>query len=436
MSFRVASIAGRRLREKARSFCRGGEQWLPVILILPLVAGIAHWLMEHRASTTEPSVVEAESEISPILPQLRSIDRYFRKNQTVTQALLAEGLSVETVHEIINAAKPVYNLAMVQAGRLYRIYFTEDGRLYDFRYHVDENRYLTVAHDAENGGYVPAMENYPFETRVEHIATSIDSSLFAAIAGLGERQNVAVELSNIFASDIDFNTDVQKGDTFHALIERKYLDGEFSNNGAILAASFSSGGKNFTGFRFDDENGKPAYYAPDGSALRRAFLKAPLQVIRITSGFSTARMHPIHKVVRPHLGVDYAAPTGTPIQAIGAGTVLSAGWTNGGGGNTIAIRHAGGYETRYLHLSRIQVKRGERVKQGDIVGRVGATGDATGPHLDFRVYKDGKAVDPTKVVFPPGEPIAKGKMAEFTELRDRFIDQLDDSIYLTEKQKE
>jgi murein DD-endopeptidase MepM/ murein hydrolase activator NlpD len=135
-------------------------------------------------------------------------------------------------------------------------------------------------------------------------------------------------------------------------------------------------------------------------------------------------MHPIYKVVRPHLGVDYAAPKGTSVQAVGAGTVISAGWTSGGGGNTIAIRHSGGYETRYLHLSRIMVKRGARVGQGDIIGQVGSTGDSTGPHLDFRVYKNGKAINPTTVVFPPGNPVAGEKMAEFTELCARLMAQL------------
>ena len=418
------SSARRYLIEKAEILRRRGTQWLPLILLLTLAfaAGISPRWMNYRANLSEIANSEVESDLS--LPQPRSVDGYFEKNQTVTHVLLAEGLSIETVHEIINAAKPVYNLAKVHVGRLYQLHFTADNKFHDFRYHVDDNSYLTVSHDPENGLYIPAIENHQFETRVERISANIDSSLFAAVAELGEKQSVAVELSDIFGSDIDFNTDVRKGDSFQALIERKYLDGELSKNGAILAASFSNGGKTFTGFRFEDENGKPAYYAQDGKSLRRSFLKAPLKVIRITSRFSTARMHPIHKVVRPHLGVDYGAPTGTHVQAVGAGTVTSAGWTRGGGGNVISIRHAGGYETRYMHLSRILVKNGARVSQGDVIGHVGATGDATGPHLDFRVYKNGKAIDPTKVVFPPGNPVANGKMAEFTELCAGLMDQL------------
>ena len=429
MNFRPGLAVWRNLIEKAEIFRRRGGQWLPVIIVMPLVAGLSHWWMEHRVTSPEQGAQVMESELNPSEAQFYSVSGQFVKNQTITQVLLAEGLSIETVHEIVNAAKPVYNLARVNVGRLYRLYFTEDGKFRDFRYYVDEDRYLTVSHDTENGMYVPAMENHPFETRVERVSGSINSSLFVAVAELGEKQNVALELSDIFASDIDFNTDIRKGDSFQALVERKYLDGEFSKNGAILAASFTNGKKTFTGLRFEDENGKPAYYAPDGSAMRRAFLKAPLRVTRITSGFSTARMHPIHKVVRPHLGVDYAAPAGTPVQAVGSGTVTTAGWTAGGGGNTVIIRHSGGFETRYLHLSRILVKRGARVGQGDIIGHVGSTGDSTGPHLDFRVYRNGKAVDPTKVVFPPGDPVSGSRMAEFTKLCGELMAQLGGSAF-------
>jgi murein DD-endopeptidase MepM/ murein hydrolase activator NlpD len=429
MNFIPDSAAWRNFIKKAEIIRSRSGQWLPVILILPLAAGISHWWMNHRPSSQTEDALALESGLLPSLPKIRSIDGYFEKNQTITQVLLAEGLSIETAHKIVNAAKPVYNLARVNAGRLYQLYFNEDDQLQDFRYYVDEDRYLTVSHDAENDVYIPAMENHVYETRVEHISGSINSSLFAAVSEIGEKQSVAVELSDIFGSDIDFNTDTQKGDSFRALIERKYLNGELSKNGAILAASFTNGGKTYTGLRFADENGKPAYYAPDGSAMRRAFLKAPLKVIRITSRFSTARLHPIYKVVRPHLGVDYAAPTGTPVQAVGSGTVTSAGWTTGGGGNTIVIRHSNGYETRYLHLSKILVKRGARVGQGDIIGHVGSTGASTGPHLDFRVYRSGKAIDPTKVVFPPGNPVAREKMAEFAELCAGLMNQLNETMY-------
>ena len=414
----------RRLMEKTHSFRkRGGWQWIPVILVLPIVAGISHWWMEHRHEPIEEPMVQMETAPLPSSPQLRSVSGEFQKNQTITGVLLAEGLKAETVHALIKSAKPVYDLAKVRVGRIWTLYFTEEGEFHEFHYPVDSDHYLTVSHDATSDSYVPVMNEYQFETRRERIAADIESSLFVAVTRINEGQDVAVELGDIFGSDIDFNTDVRKGDSFRALIERKYLDGNLSRNGAILAASYTNGNKTFAGFRFTDENGKPAYYDQEGRALRKSFLKAPLKVIRITSKFTTARMHPVLKIVRPHLGVDYAAPTGTPVQAVGDGTVTSAGWS-GEGGNTISIRHAGGYETKYMHLSRTQVKRGQRVSQGDVIGNVGSTGLSTGPHLDFRVYKNGKAINPTKVVVPPGKPIAKEKMDEFAELRERFAAEL------------
>lgn len=401
------------------------HQGLAVFAVL-ILASLA--ISSYRGLRKEPAVAPAtmadsKESTHSSFPEFREIVGSFQKNQTVTEVLLSQGLSLDTVHRIIDAAHPVYNLAKVKASQLYWLYLTHDGKFSNFRYPVDEDRYLTVYHDAAQDRYVPIMKNYRFETRVQRVSAEIDSSLFASMADIGESVDLALELSEIFGSDIDFNTDIQRGDTFQVLVEKKYLDGQFSKNGAILAASVVNQGKTFTGFRFEDENGKPAYYAPDGKSLKRAFLKAPLKVIRITSKFSRARLHPVLKIVRPHLGVDYAAPSGTPVQAVGAGKVVAAG-RSGGSGKMVAVRHAGGYETRYLHLSRIAVKRGAHVSQGDIIGNVGSTGLSTGPHLDFRVFKDGKAINPAKVVFPPGNPVPSSRMAQFAGLRDRLLGEL------------
>jgi murein DD-endopeptidase MepM/ murein hydrolase activator NlpD len=330
---------------------------------------------------------------------------------------------MDTVQQVIDSARPVYNLAKVKASQLYWLYLTDDGKFSNFRYPVDGDRYLTVYHDAQQNRYVPVMKNYQFETRIERVSAVIESSLFASVAQIGESEELTLQLADIFGSDIDFNTDIQKGDSFQVLVEKKFLNGQFFKNGAIFAASVTNQGKVFTGFQYEDEHGKLAFYAPDGKALKRSFLKAPLRVIRITSKFSLARMHPVLKIVRPHLGVDYAAPIGTPVQAVGAGTVMFAG-SNGGSGKMVTLRHSGGYETRYLHLSKISVKRGAQVNQGVIIGKVGSSGLSTGPHLDFRIFKNGKAVNPTKLVFPPGNPIAQNRMARFSELRDLLMNDL------------
>ena len=239
----------------------------------------------------------------------------------------------------------------------------------------------------------------------------------------GEKDQLALDLADIFGSDIDFHTDLQKGDSFRVLLEKKYLDGKFSKYGSILAADFVNQQKMLTGIRFEDENGKPAYYAPDGSSLKKSFLKSPLKFGRITSRFSMARRHPILKTVRPHLGVDYAAPIGTPVQSVAVGVVTGAGYS-GGNGRMVRIRHSGGYETMYLHLSRIAVKSGARVAQGECIGSVGSSGLSTGPHLDFRIRQHGRAINPAKVIFPPGAPVSTAQFARFTALRDSLMDDL------------
>jgi murein DD-endopeptidase MepM/ murein hydrolase activator NlpD len=367
------------------------------------------------------STAGAHSVVS--LPKFKEIVGSFQKNQTMTGVLLQQGISISTVNRIIESARPVYNLAKVKASRLYWVCFTQDGKFCNLRYPVDDERYLTVYHDDSQDRFVPIMKNYQFETRVEHVSSKIESSLFASIVEIGETFELAMDLADIFGSDIDFNTDIQKGDSFQALVEKKYLDGKFVKNGAILAASVSNQAKSLTGFRFADETGKPAYYAPEGRALKRSFLKAPLKIIRITSRFSKARFHPILKIVRPHLGVDYAAPEGTPVQAVAAGTVVGAG-DSGGSGKMVQLRHAGGFESQYLHLSKISVKSGALVDQGDIIGYVGSSGLSTGPHLDFRLKRNGNSINPSKVIFPPGKPVSPEQFGRFAELRDGLMKKL------------
>ena len=361
----------------------------------------------------------------PAREVLKEMVGWLRRNQTITEALGQQGLSSDLALRIIDSARPVYDLAKVKADYPYYLYFAPDGRFRDFRYPVDDERYLTVYHDVARDCLVPVVKSFPFETRVVPVSAAIEDSLFTSLLSAGEKDQLALDLADIFGSDIDFYTDIQKGDSFRVLVQKKYLDGRFAKYGAVLAATFTNQQKVITGLLFEDQNGKPAYYTPEGKALRRSFLKSPLKFAsaRVTSRFSLARRHPILKTVRPHLGVDYAAPAGTPVQAVGAGTVRSAG-RNGDSGKMVRIRHSNGYETLYLHLSRIKVKPGARVEQGDLIGWVGSTGLSTGPHLDFRVLRNGRAINPTKVVFPPAAPIPQDQLGRFAALRDNLMVQL------------
>jgi murein DD-endopeptidase MepM/ murein hydrolase activator NlpD len=242
----------------------------------------------------------------------------------------------------------------------------------------------------------------------------------------GERPDLSIALADIFGGEIDFNTDLQPGDTFGLAVEKVYREGHFSSYGSVLAAEFNNEGRRLRAIRFAVPGGKPAYYDEQGRSLKRLFLASPLKFTApITSRFTGARYHPILKIFRPHFGIDYAAPTGSPVVAVGAGTVVSAGWS-GEGGRMVHLRHPSGYDTLYMHLSSIAVKAGQRVGQGDLIGRVGMTGLATGPHLDYRVRKNGQPMNPLSLLksMPPGEPIPAAFMAQFQAERDRALSRL------------
>jgi murein DD-endopeptidase MepM/ murein hydrolase activator NlpD len=405
--------------------------WAFAALLIILVTATTQCVF-NNLQRIQPAYAEDQAKaVTPPPPELKEVVDHFKPNQTITEALLQKGLSSDLICQIVDCARPVYDLAKVRANRNYYLYFGQDGSFRDFRYPVDDERYLTVSQDAARDQMLPAIKDYPFEIRTANVSAVIDDSLYLAIVGIGESYQLAMDLADIFGYDIDFNTDIQKGDSFRALIEKKYLDGKFVRNGAVLAASISNSGKVFTGFRFEDENGKPAYFTPDGKALKRSFLKSPLKVFRITSRFSYGRMHPILKVVRPHLGVDYAAPIGTPVQAVGSGVVVGAG-KSGANGKMVHLRHAGGYETKYLHLSKIAVKAGARVDQGEVIGYVGSSGLSTGPHLDFRITRHGKPLNPLKLIFPPSKPVAPEKLDRFLALCSKFKDEVHIANYETQ----
>ncbi|MDR2695638.1 MAG: M23 family metallopeptidase, partial [Deltaproteobacteria bacterium] len=224
-----------------------------------------------------------------------------------------------------------------------------------------------------------------------------------------------------FRWDVDFIRDVQDGDSFSILVEKRYRDGRFKNYGRVLGATFTNKGKVFEAFLFRGVSGSESHYNRKGESLRKVLLKAPLAFTRITSGYSKGRRHPLFHDVRPHEGVDYAAPTGTPVKAVGDGVVSQKGW-QGGYGNTIAIRHGAGLESQYAHLSGYArgMAVGLRVRQGQVVGFVGMTGWATGPHLDFRLKQHGRFINPTRAVNPREESIPPGRMKEFEERKTRI----------------
>jgi len=289
---------------------------------------------------------------------------------------------------------------------------------WNFRNEPIEVRYeaspwLSFAARPANGGWrVGRAETVP-EVRVEVVSGTVQRSLFDAVERTGESARLVLDLVEIFSSDFDFTADTRAGDRFRLLVEKRYAGDDFVDYGRILVAQYASGGKTLSGVGFE-RAARFGHYDLAGESLRKSFLKSPLEFTRITSGFTYARPHPILGGVRPHLAIDYGAPVGTPVRAVADGVVVHAGW-NGGNGIQVHLRHRSGYETQYNHLSRIApgLQAGARVRQKQIIGNVGATGLATGPHLDYRVAKNGTFVNPLGEKFIPGEPIPAAARADF-----------------------
>lgn len=343
------------------------------------------------------------------------------RNATLASALSGFA-SPALVERIVHAARPAYDLTRIMVGRPFGVTLGPDGLLRAFTYGIDELRTLhVVVTDGQPRAEVTQRE---YETRTAIVAGTIESSLFGAIDKTGEGDQLALDLADVFAWDVDFNTELQPGDSFRVAVEKQYVEGEFRRYGRVLSAELVRGPRVLRAVRHETPGETPGYYDPDGRPLRKAFLRSPLRFTRISSRFTTSRLHPILNVRRPHLGVDYAAPYGTPVLAAADGVVAAAGW-DGGYGRTVRLRHANGYETLYGHLSRVAVHAGQRVAQGTLVGAVGATGLATGPHLDYRMARNGQFLDPLRVALPPAEPIAPSEREAFARSRRTLLALLD-----------
>ena len=283
-----------------------------------------------------------------------------------------------------------------------------------FEYIIDDTNKLIINRENVNR-YQATVEHTPYDIELAVVEFIVDSNLFQAVADAGESPGLAIAMADMFGYEVNFIKDLREGDTFTALVEKRYQNGEFKSYGPILAAYMVNQGKQYEGFYFSDGNGA-FYFTSDGMSLKRAFLKAPLSFTRVSSGYTMRRLHPILKEVRPHPGIDYAAPTGTPVKAIGHGTVKFVG-RGKGAGNYIELTHNNAYDSSYMHLSAFArgLKKGSSVRQGQVIGYVGSTGYSTGPHLDFRMKKSGKYINPAQATSPRSDPIKPAKKEAFKE---------------------
>ncbi len=382
---------------------------------------------QREKQATEPSEPEVKK---TILYGIEADDYLLKKDtiklgQTLGKVLGDYGISAQKVDQLDKAAKEVFPLRQIRADRPYILFLRKDslnaGKLDYFVYEKDVVEY--VIFDFTRDTIAITKGEKPVTIKRQKRSSTIESSLWGAIMRDSLPYTLAAEMEEIYQWTVDF-FGIQKGDNFTVIYDEKLIDSTHVGIGRIWGAKFNHAGKEVYAIPFK-QGDKIQYWEYDGASLRKQLLKAPLKFSRISSGFSYSRLHPVHRVYRAHTGVDYAAPKGTPVRAVADGVVTFKGW-GGGGGNTLKIKHAGNLVTGYLHLSKFAagINKGSRVSQGQLIGYVGSTGTSTGPHLDYRIWKNGTPINPLKVPQEPAEPIKKENMAAFEVMRDRIVAEL------------
>ncbi len=347
-------------------------------------------------------------------PPPRVVEGEVREGSSFSRSLTEEKVPARWIELIVSKLKPYVDFKKIRGGT-YRLVFDTQGELSRFVYEKGPTEVFEI--EKEFDLYIARKKEVPLQVSIVRVGGEIHSSLFEAMDAAGEGDPLILSFAEVLASEIDFYKDVKEGDRFKVVVEKVYKGDEFIRYGTIHAVEYQRGEKAFRGIRYQDE-----YYDERGNSLKKAFLRAPLRFNRISSRFSRARKHPILGGVRPHYGVDYAAPPGTPVWAVSDGTVFSCGW-GGGFGNQVILRHGNGYVSCYGHLSNYGpgIRRGVRVKQKQVIGYVGSTGLSTGPHLDYRLVKDGRFSNPLKETFPAGNPLRKEDMEQFQKRRGEAL---------------
>lgn len=332
-----------------------------------------------------------------------------KRGQSLSHLLSPVGVSAQTLHGIATTQKGVFDVRRMKEGQDWSLFFAADGGPRHFAYTINSREY--VVFDLTEGGQ-SRRGHFPSETRRGYVEGEVQGSLYQALEDQGHSTTLALAMAQVYAWTIDFSR-IQAGDRFRILYERDWVSDKAAGLPRILAAEFVHRGRNFPAYRFDQGDG-PDHFDETGSSLKKAFLKAPVEFSRISSRFNKKRFHPVLNKVKAHLGTDYAAPNGTPIVAVGDGVVTKSSYTKGNG-KYVKIRHNNTYTTQYLHMSRRNVKQGQAVRQGDVIGYVGSTGLATGPHVCFRFWKNGQQVDHLREEFPPSTPIRDAHTGAFAQ---------------------
>jgi murein DD-endopeptidase MepM/ murein hydrolase activator NlpD len=369
-------------------------------------------LLDPEADNLLPAVAQAATAESaaPATP-FEFVAVTIGRNDTLDQVFRGLQLKLSDLAELRSLPDVRKSLDMIRPGDVIQMTHL-NGEIKSLTRRINETATLSVTRP--DGVFSANIVENPLETGETTLRGTVDSSLYVAVNEAGGSDRLAVELADVFKYDIDFVNQVQPGDSFIVAHEQQYQDGEFVRDGDILAAEFVNSGKTYRAVRYVGPNGRADYYTPDGRPVRKAFLRYPVDYARISSGFSLARRHPVLNRVRAHKGIDFAAATGTPIKAAGAGRVVSRG-RNGGYGNVVVLAHGKGITTLYGHMSRFAkgLSVGDRVAQGQVIGYVGMTGLATGPHVHYEYRVNGVHQNPARVTVPKADPIPASLMADF-----------------------
>lgn len=379
-------------------------------------SGCACEIMENSAGSSD-----GFSHTLPSLDSLTCKEGKVRNGQFFSTLLTSLGLSNAQAYELTQACGEKFDVRTLRVGNAYKAYYA--GEVLHYLVY-DRDRTSQVIFQCQPPYEISIYEK-PVSVESRYADVTISTSLWVDMIDAGVSPNLIVSLSDIYAWTVDF-FGLQKGDRFRVLYDEKMCDGEVVSVDTVRYAIFTHNGSDYPAVMYNQKDGGNIYWNEKGESMRKAFLKAPLKFSRISSGFSNARRHPVTRKVQPHYGVDYAAPKGTPVMTIGDGTVTSIKY-EGAGGNTVRIKHNSVYSTAYLHLSGYAkgLKVGQRVRQGEVIGYVGSTGRSTGPHLDFRVWKNGSPINPLKMDSPPAEPLKGEHKAAFEEISEKYRAQID-----------
>lgn len=407
-----------------------------LVSILALLI-VAHIALPDLPQDPYPTTGATSVRLAPALPApwplsladtaARTISGEFRPGDTFGSVLQRAEVSGKLIAQLGHAVQPDFNVQLIRSGRPYKIYFTPGDELLLFRYQPDRQRAILVANGRRGWRAIEIFIPYEIRPRFIHadILSSLEGALQETPVGRTDSILLAHKLARIFAWDIDFSADLRVKDTIDLVVEQRFLEGKFVGLGDVLAAELRIAGRSYNAVRYLRPEAAIAYFTPTGQSLERAFLRSPVDFTSISSGFSNRRIHPILNIARPHYGVDYVAPTGTPVHATATGTVIYIG-RKAQAGKHVKLRHGGSYTSHYLHLSRFAdgLQVGAKIEQGEILGYVGRTGLTTNAHLHYQLEQTGTFVDPLSINTPAAEPLPGGLMADFVQQRDIWLARL------------